>query len=262
MSARATWKGAIVVGRTRVPVKLYSAVEEGDVRFRLLHAKDHAPVRQSMVHPEAGKEVPRDQLQMGYEVEPGVFVTVTKEELDALQPEASRDMEVEQVVPRGSVGSYWYERPYWLTPDGDDEEYAALAEALQREKRDAVIRWVMRGRKRVGVLRARVGHLLLVALREADEVVPPNRLEAPPGAAPEARELKLAQRLVQALEGPFEPERYRDTYQDRVKDLIAAKAKGKRLPPKRAPRKRPAPASLAGALAASLREAGKERRRA
>ena len=137
-----------------------------------------------------------------------------------------------------------------------------FAEALQREKRDAVIRWVMRGRKRVGVLRARAGHLLLVALREADEVVPPDRLEAPPGAAPEARELKLAQQLVRALEGPFEPERYRDTYQDRVKDLIAAKAKGKRLPAKRAPRKRPAPASLAGALAASLRAAGKERRRA
>jgi len=227
VSARATWKGAIVVGRTRVPVKLSSAVEKSDVHFRLLHAKDRAPVRQSMVHAESGKEVPRGELQKGYEIEPGVSVTVSKKELDAPQPAASRDMEVKQVVPRGGVGSYWYERPYWLAPDGDDEEYAALAAALQREKRDAVIRWVMRGRKRVGVLRARAGYLLLVALREADEVVPPDRLEAPPGTAPEARELELAQQLVQALEGPFEPERYRDTYQDRVKDLIAVKAKVK-----------------------------------
>ena len=126
MSARAIWKGAVVLGKSRVPVKLLSAVEESDVHFRLLHEKDQAPVSQRMVRPDTGEEVPREQIQKGYEVERGTFVTFDKEELAALQPPESRDIEVAQLVPRGSVGSYWYERPYWLAADAAGAaDYAA-----------------------------------------------------------------------------------------------------------------------------------------
>lgn len=256
MSARAIWKGVIVLGRTRTPVRLVSAVQERDVHFRLLHAKDHAPVRQSMVGAEAGGEVPRDQIQKGYEVEPGFFVIFAKEELAELQPPASRDIEIVQLVPRGTVGSYWYERPYWLAADtGGTADYAALAAALDAEGRDGIARWVMRGQKRVGVLRARGGRLLLMALREADEVVTPAKLEPPPGEKPDAKELRLAEQLVSALEGRFEPKKYDDEYQARVRKLIEAKARGRSIPRLAAPRRTPAPASLARALEASLRGA-------
>ncbi|HZO09185.1 MAG TPA: Ku protein [Myxococcota bacterium] len=254
MSARAIWKGVVVLGKNRVPVKLLSAVEESDVHFRLLHEKDQAPVSQRMVRPDTGEEVPREQIQKGYEVERGTFVTFDKEELAALQPPESRDIEVAQLVPRGSVGSYWYERPYWLAADaGGAADYAALAAALDAEKRDGVVRWVMRGQSRVAVLRAHGGHLLLVTLRHTDEVVPPSQLEPPPGEKPDAKEMRLAEQLVSALEGRFEPDRYRDEYQARVRQLIEAKARGRKLPKREAPRRRRAPASLAGALEASLR---------
>ena len=254
MTARAIWKGAIVLGKTRTPVRLLSAIDEHDVHFRLLHAKDQAPVRQSMVRPDIGREVPRAEMQKGYEVEPGVFVTFTREELAALQPEESRDIDVAQLVPRGSVGSYWYERPYWLAADtGGTADYAALAAALEAEQRDGVVQWVMRGQRRVAVLRARGGRLLLMALRQADEVAPPDRLDPPSGEKPDAKELRLAEQLVSTLEGRFEPEKYRDEYQERVRQLIEAKARGRKPPRRAAPPRRRAPASLAGALEASLR---------
>jgi DNA end-binding protein Ku len=250
------WKGVVVLGKTRVPVKLLSAVEESDVHFRLLHEKDKAPVRQNMVRPDTGEEVPREEIRKGYEVEPGIFVTFDKEELAELQPEESRDIDVAQLVPRGSVGSYWYERPYWLAADtGGTADYAALAAALDAEGRDGVVQWVMRGQKRVAVLRAHGGRLLLVTLRHTDEVVPPAQLEPPPGEKPDARELRLAEQLVSTLEGKFEPEKYRDEYQDRVKQLIEAKAKGRRPPRRAMPRRKPAVASLTRALEASLRGA-------
>ena len=256
MSARAIWKGVIVLGKNRIPVKLMSAVEESDVHFRLLHEKDKAPVSQRMVRPDTGEEVQREQIQKGYEVERGTFVIFDKEELAVFEPPESRDIEVAQVVPRGSVGSYWYERPYWLAADnGGTADYAALAAALEAEKRDGVVRWVMRGQRRVAVLRAHGGHLLLVTLRHTDEVVPPSHLEPPPGEKPDARELRLAEQLVSALEGRFEPEKYRDEYQARVRKLIEAKARGRKLPTRAAPQRRRAPATLAGALEASLRGA-------
>jgi len=256
VSARAIWKGVVVLGKHRVPVKLLSAVEESDVHFRLLHEKDKAPVSQRMVRPDTGEEIPREQMQKGYEVEPGRFVTFDKEELAALQPPESRDIEVAQLVPRGSVGSYWYERPYWLAADtGGTADYAALAAALDAEKRDGVVRWVMRGQRRVAVLRAHGGHLLLVTLRHTDEVVPPDALEPPPGEKPDAKEMRLAEQLVSTLEGSFDAEKYRDEYQARVRKLIEAKAHGRKLPQRAAPERRRAPASLAGALEASLRGA-------
>jgi len=256
VTARALWKGVIVLGKTRVPVRLLSAVQERDVHFRLLHAKDHAPVRQSMVRRDTGEEVPREEMRKGYEVEPGVFVVFDKEELAELQPRESRDIEVAQLVPRGSVGSYWYERPYWLAADtGGTADYAALAAALEKEGRDAVVQWVMRAQKRVAVLRAHDGRLLLAALRPADEVVAPEQLEPPAAEEPDAKELRLAEQLVSALEGRFQPEKYRDEYQDRVRQLVEAKACGRKPALRAAPRRRRAPASLSGALEASLRDA-------
>jgi len=264
VNARALWKGVIVLGKTRVPVRLLSAVQERDVHFRLLHAKDHAPVRQRMVRrDDEGQEVQRDEMRKGYEVEPGVFVIFEKEELAALQPDESRDIEVAQLVPRGSVGPYWYERPYWLAADtGGTADYAALAAALEKDEHDAVVQWVMRGQKRVAVLRAHDGRLLLAALRPADEVVSPEQLEPPAAEEPDAKELRLAEQLVSALEGRFEPDKYRDEYQDRVRQLVDAKARG-RKPPRRAfPRRRRPPASLTSALEASLRSAKRGRKSA
>jgi DNA end-binding protein Ku len=252
------WRGVIRAGRQRVPVKLYAAVQDRTVHFRLLHASDRTPVRQRLVDPSTNEAVATSDVRRGYEVERGVFVVLTEEELDALEPGASRDIHVTHVVDRDALDGRWYERPYWLTPDGDAAgAYFALAEALGTG-RQALVRWVMRGRAYVGALRADGGYLQLHVLRHADEVVSEQDLEPPAGRTPDAREIRLAEQLVAALAGDFRPERYHDEYHARVCELIAAKAKGRRPPRRRAAPRRETE-SLARALSASLRRTGRRR---
>jgi len=262
MAARAIWKGVIRVGNVRVPMRLYSAVEDRDVHFRLLHEKDETPVRQEMVNPRTGKPVPSDDVRKGYEVRRGTFVILTDEELDELEPEDSRDVRITRFVDADAIGHEWFERPYYVGPDAKGSaDYFALAQALADAGKQGIARWVMRDREYAGALRVRGRHLVLVTLRHADEVVTPADLEPPPFRKPTEKELRLAEQLVGALEADFDPERYQDEYRKRVLDFVKAKAKGRRPRLPRPPR-RAQPASLLGALEASVRGVQKERKRA
>lgn len=257
--ARAIWKGVITFGKAKVPVKLYSAVEERGVHFRLLHEPDLVPVRQEMVNADTGEVVPREQMRRGFEVDRGVYVMLEDEELEDLIPESSRTIEITRFIDATALDHQWYDRPYFLGPDDNKSEYFALADALESTGMEGIARWVMRKRPYVGALRVRDGYLALVTLRSADEVVPASALESPGGRDPDERELKMARQLVEALRGPFEPEQYRDEYRDRVMKLIEAKASGKRVPRAKAPKRKEA-GSLTDALQASLARAKKERK--
>ncbi|HXT21878.1 MAG TPA: Ku protein, partial [Thermoanaerobaculia bacterium] len=221
-----------------------------------LHDKDEARVEQRLVDPETDEPVPTEELRKGYETQPGTFVILEPEELAALEPEPSREVEVTRFVPVGAIHHQWYERPYWLGPDGDAEAYFALAAALRESEREGVARWVMRKRPYVGALRLEGDHLMLVALRHAGEVVLPSEISAPGGKELDARERKLAEQLVEALADHFEPEAYHDTYRERVQELVDAKAKGKK-PKLHGPKDKKAPESLERALAASLEHTAK-----
>ena len=251
MAARAMWKGVLALGRTKLPVKLYAGVQEQKVRFHLLHDKDHVRVQQRLVDPEDDAAVPGDEVRKALETEPGTFVVVEPDELAKLEPDATRDVEITRFVPSGRIHHQWYERPYWLGPDGDEAGYFALVAALRKEACEGVARWVMRKRPYVGALRPEGDHLMLIALRHADEVVLPQELAAPGGRALDAREVKLAEQLVDALAGPFDAAAYHDTYRDRVRELVEAKAKGKK-PKLHRLTARKEPESLEGALQASL----------
>ena len=252
------WKGALVLPSMRVPVKLYAALQDRTVRFRLLHAEDEQPVVQHMVEPESNEVVPNEAVQRGFETEDGSFVIVRPDELATIEPEPSRDIEVLRFVPRGSVDLPWYDRPYWLGPDGDDAEYAALVRALEETRREGICRWVMRKKSYVGSVFVRDGALALVTLHAASEVISAGALPRPSGREPSSKELKLAKQLVDALEDTFEPEAYEDEYRTRVLDLIEKKARGESVEIQRAPRKEAEEASLAEMLEASL--GGKSRK--
>lgn len=257
MTARAMWRATLRLGAAAVPVKLYSAVQDRRVRFHLLHADDLVPVKQRMVHPDTGDPVPPEEVRRGVEVERGVFVLVDEEELEALEPPASRDVEVLRLVPRGALRSQWYDRPYWLGPDGDDDAYFALAHELERRGREGLARWTLRKKERVGALGAARGRLSLTTLRSADEVLGLDALPAPGGRTLDAREVSLAERLVEALQDRFDPGAFRDEHRERVEALIASKARGEVVKLER-PRARRASRSLTKALEASLRRAGRE----
>lgn len=255
MSARAIWKGRLRFDSESVAVKLYAAVEDRRVHFRLLSRSSGRPVEQRMVAGDDGREVPGDKIRKGYEVERGRFVVLDDEELEKLAPPAGRDIEMLRFVPPSAIDHRWYERPYWLGPDeGAEAAYTACAEALNRLERVGVARWTMRKRARVGALSARDHRLLLVALRHAEEVLPASELEPPSGGEPTARERKMAEQLVETLAGEFDPTEYRDTERENVRELIEKKLRGEKIRP---PRKRlqRRPASLENALEASLKRA-------
>lgn len=262
MAARAIWKGVLQLGRTELPVKLYSAVEDQTVHFHLLDKRSHARVKQHMVNPATDKEVRKDEIRKGYEIEPDTFVIVGDEDLEKLESEPSTEIVVDSFLPQGRIGHQYYDRPYYLGPDGDAKTYFALAAALANKRREGLARWVMRRKEYSGALRSRDGYLLLITLRHADEVITAREIGPPAGKAPDAREIRMAEQLVSVLEGEFQAEDYSDEYRDRVLKYIEAKAKGRKQRLQAIPKRGGETKSLVDALAASLKSAsgrGKEK---
>ena len=207
MAARAMWKADLALGELKVPVKLYAAVQDTKVHFRLLHAADHAPVQAADGRSrERATGCRRREIKKAVAVDRGVYVVLTEEEQAALTPKPSRLISVEQVVATAAVDERWFDRPYFLGPDGDDEGYFALAEAL--EKRDAVgiAHWVLRNKRYVGALQASGGYLLLDTLRYAQELVAVGAVRPSANRAPDKREIALAEQLIGALEDRFDRE--------------------------------------------------------
>src|SRR6476619_281925 len=154
MAARAIWKGSLKIDSTKVPVKLYSAVQDQTVRFHILDVKSKHRVKQHMVDAESGDEVANEEIQKGFEVEPGRFVILDEKELASLEPEASREISVEQFVPPKEIPPEYYDRPYYLGPDGDQAAYFAFAEALNKQEKQCIAQRVMRKQSYTGALRA------------------------------------------------------------------------------------------------------------
>lgn len=229
MSARAMWKAVIVADEIRVPVKLYAAVEDRNLRFHLLHDQDMIRIKQRMAHPVSGETVAYDQIRRGVNVDSDTIVMLTAEELQSLEPEASRAIEIETFVPPDAISPAWFDRPYFLGPDGDEEAYRALAQALAKSERQGVARWVLRGKCYLGALVEQDRYLMLITMRHKAEVIDVHDLIPPKGRELPSKERKLAVQLIEALEEDFDPTDFHDTYREQVARLIAAKARGETL---------------------------------
>jgi DNA end-binding protein Ku len=261
MAARAIWKGELKIGSTKIPVKLYSAVNDRTVRFHILEDRHRTRVKQHMVDPDSNEEVSTEDIQKGYEVEPGKFVIITEEDLKSLEPEPSREIEVTEFVPPEKISQQWYERPYYLGPDGDVKDYFALAEALNKREREGIAHWVMRNRPYVGALGAQGDYLFLFTLRNANEVISARDLPKPAGREPSQKEVDMAKHLVSLLEGEFNPSDYKDEYRERVMQFIEKKAKG-RAPKLSTVKTKRQTTSLDSVLAKSIAALKKEKRAA
>lgn len=261
MGARAIWKAHICFGGVDVPVKLYSAVQDRTVHFRLLDAKRHEPVKQHMVDPDTGTVVDSADIRRAYETDEGELVILEAEDLEQVTPTPSREIVVTHFVPPEQITHQWYDRPYFLGPDQEDGAYFALAAALRKRGVEGVAQWVMRNKEYVGALRAEGDYLMLITLRHAGEVVPASALPAPTGRALDDREVNMAKQLVKAMEDPFDITAFHDEYRERVLELVQARAAGKVVRFPTAPRKQ-TETSLADVLEASLAASGKERKRA
>lgn len=252
MAARAIWKGVVKIGTLAVPVKLYSAVQDRSVHFRLLHKTDKAPVKQQLVSADTGEAIEYAQVKKAYPLTRGRLVVLESEELEKLQPDDSRDIEITRFVDPHEIDHRWYERAYYLGPDDSTKAYFAAAAALERKKKEGLARWVMRDKSYVGALRAEDGYLMLITLRHAQEIISADALTPPGGRALEAREVEMAAQLLDALKGKFAPEQFRDEYRARVMDLVETKAKGRKPKVAAFRPKKQKEDQLADALAASL----------
>nr|WP_197911817.1 Ku protein [Kineobactrum salinum] len=234
-------------------MKLYSAIKSRPVHFRLLHARDKVPVRQQLVNPETNAVVPYAETRRAWQTAEGELVMLKPEELEALVPESTRNIQLRGFFPSTTIDHRWYDRPYYLGPDadGDTGNYTALVGALEAEGVEGLASWVMRKKAYIGALRVYRGHPVLISLRHADQVVLGNELRPPTGRAPAKRELEMARKLVAMLESDFEPEEYRNEYRERVMDMLERKRKGGRIVKKPVKAKQASP-DLAAALESSL----------
>jgi DNA end-binding protein Ku len=230
--ARAIWSGAISFGLVNIPVKLFSAVSKKTVRFHQIDAESGARVRQKRVGPD-GDEIPYEQIIKGYEIGPDRYVTISPEELEALEPQKTRTIDIEDFVDLDEIDPIYYDHPYYLAPDtGATKAYQLLVDAMEDAGKVAIARVVIRSKENLVAIRPRDGVLAMETMLFADEVVATDSLEemATDGDVKTSdRELTMARQLIDSLSSDFEPEKYHDQYRERVLDLIERKAQGETI---------------------------------
>ena len=231
---RSIWSGAISFGLVNVPVKLYSAVSRKTVRFHQLNKETGHRIQQKRVDPVTGDEVSYDDIVKGYELTRDRYVVLTPEELDALDPERTRTIDIEDFVDLEDIDPIYYDHPYYLVPDtGAGKAYALLLDAMRDAGKVAIARVVLRSKEQLVAIRPAPGDVLMMeTMVFADEIVPPDSIEDLPEdaqAKTSDRELKMARQLIDSLSSDFEPERYHDEYREKVLDLIERKAQGEEI---------------------------------
>jgi DNA end-binding protein Ku len=231
--ARAIWSGSISFGLLNVPVKLYSAVSRKQISFRELRDSDHSRIRHKRVAEADGEEVPYEDIVKGYELGPEQYVVFSKDELEELDPQRTRAIEVEEFVDLDDIDPIYFVQPYYLGPtEGAERAYALLVKAMGDERKVAIARFVLRNKEHLAALRPMGDVLTLTTMRFADEIVAPSELDdvIPDSIeSPKKKELDMAKQLVGSLTGDFEPEKFEDSYREELLALIQRKAEGEEV---------------------------------
>lgn len=255
--ARAIWSGSISFGLLNVPVRLYSAVARRSIALREIRDSDSARIKHRRVAEGTDEEVPYENIVKAYEVTPGNYVPLGKDEMAALAPEKTRAIDVLDFVDIEEIDPMFFDSPYYLGPaEGAEKAYSLLAAAMESSGKAAIARFVFRNKEHLSALRASGGVLTLTTMRFADEVVPASELEdALPQKKPKVakREREMAEQLIASLSTKFKPESYRDEYREQLLGLIERKAEGKEIvtPQAEAPQATKAP-DLMAALEQSI----------
>jgi DNA end-binding protein Ku len=262
---RAMWSGAISFGLVNIPIKMFTAVSRKSVSFNQIDTRTGSRIQYRKVSAADGEEVPSEQITKGYQLSSGEYVLVGDDELAALDPEATRTIDIEQFVDLEEIDPIYYDSPYYVAPDkAARKPYALLTRAMEEEGKVALARFVMRSKQYLAALRPKDGVLVMSTMVYADEVNDPKELGEFDDASDvdvSDRELRMASQLVESLTEPFEPERFEDTYRNQVLELIERKAAGEELVAAPAPVAEEKVVDLMAALEASVREAKESRKR-
>ncbi|HEY4377345.1 MAG TPA: Ku protein [Acidimicrobiales bacterium] len=227
---RATWSGSISFGLVSIPIKLYTAVSRKNVRFNQIDTRSGSRVRQKRVSETTGEEVPAEAMAKGYELASGQYVVITEDELAALDPAASRTIEIEEFVQLADIDPVYYDASYYVAPDNATvKPYALLVRAMEDAGKVGIARFVMRSKEYVAAVRPVDGKLVLSTMVFADEINDATEIpELEPVADVDVKdkELAMASQLIESLAADFDPDRHHDTYREKVLDLVQRKAAG------------------------------------
>jgi DNA end-binding protein Ku len=263
---RAIWSGSISFGLVNIPIKLYAAVSRKNVSFNQLDSRTGSRIKYKKVSAADGDEVPAEAIVKGYELSSGAYVTVGDDELAALDPEASRSIDIEEFVDLADIDPIFYDSAYYVAPDkATTKPYALLTQAMEEAGKVGVARFVMRSKQYLCAIRPKDGALVLSTMVYADEVN--DAAEIAEIADLEdvkltKKELDMARQLIASLSDDFDVDRFEDTYRNRVLDLIERKAAGETeiiAPPE--PMSEDKVVDLMAALEASVKEAKAARKR-
>jgi DNA end-binding protein Ku len=265
--ARSLWTGSLSFGLVNVPVALVSGVRDQKLHFHQLHEKDSSPIELQRWCPRDKAEVPIEEVAHSYETDDGTTVIVSDLELEAIAPERTRTIEIEQFVDLDDVDPTLYDHPYFLMPAGDDDgtlrAYALLTEVMAGTDRAALGRFVMRAKEYLALVRARDGVLSLTTMRFADEVRSVKGIDTAAGKThrPKPKELNAAKAVIEELTDDWDPDRFKDHYRQRLQSVVQRKSKGKTITAPERQQTPEVPPDLMEALEQSLAElTGDERK--
>jgi len=225
-SIRTFWKGFLRLALVAIPVRLVSAERsEASPRFHQIDRKSKQRIRYVKV--AAGdRKVANDDIVMGYEVEPGNYVLLEKDELDAVRLETRHTIELTQFVDANDIDPLYFERPYYLLPDGDvaEEGYLVIHNALRSARKAAIGQLTLRGRENLVALYASGAGLVLDTLRYDSEIRDADEVFATLGKQkPRADMLDMAKQLIESRSQPFDPSSFKNHYAEALRDLVKRK---------------------------------------
>ena len=227
--ARPIWSGTISFGLVSVPVRMYSATASKELRFHFLDKRDLQPIGYDKVRRDTGEHVDNEDVIRGFEVEKGRYVPLEDEDLDRLDIELTKTIDILDFVGLDEIDPIYFRKAYHLVPQGGAEKpYQLLARALEETGKVAIAKIVIRNKQHLAALRPWDKALVLETMYYADEVRQPEQVNGKAGL--QRPEVEMAKSLVENLSAKFDPEKYDDTYRKELLDLLRAKAKGAPLP--------------------------------
>jgi len=262
--ARPVWSGTISFGLVAIPIKLYNAVRRQSVSFNQLDERNMARIRYRKVNAETEDEVSDEHIVKGYEVSKGRYVVVDPDELEPFMPVATKSVDLEEFVDLSEIDPVYFDTAFHLAPDGPPKPYVLLARAMEASGKVAIGRFVMRNKQHTAAIRAQDGRLVMSLLAYADEVVDQSEISELQGlddVEVSAKEITMAESLVDSLTADFEPAKYHDEYREQVMALIRMKADGEEFEMPEVAAEKPKVIDIMAALEASVKAAKDARSR-
>jgi DNA end-binding protein Ku len=223
--ARPVWSGTLSFGLLNIPVSLMSGERRTDISFRMLDARNNAPIKYERINAETGEEVPWKEIVKAFEYDKGSYVVLEPEDIKSAAPESHDAIEVEGFIDANAIGPQYFEKPYVLVPAKKAEKgYVLLREALEKTGKIGVARVVIRTRESLCAVMPQGNALLLMMMRYPQELVDVNEYNIPEGARSDYRitpkELDFSEQLIETMSTDWKPDEYQDEFRERLQKVI------------------------------------------